>query len=293
MKFADVKNDIAFRKIFGNENRTEALISFLNAILGFEGTDRIVEVRILNPYQLPKLRGGKVSILDVRATDQNKRQFIVEMQVAEKEGFDKRVLYYLGKSYVSQIKRAEEYEKLKPAYFIGVLSFGYSQNPHYISRSRIMDIDTGEVTIKDVEFNFIELEKFQKAEKELESLTDKWIYFIKNAENLHIIPQNVQDDGLLSAYEEANQHTWTQEELDAYDYVDMREGDAKAELAFQVNKATKIGQEIGQKIGEEIGQKIGEENEKIKIGKNLKNMGLTNETIQQATGLSEEEINAL
>jgi predicted transposase/invertase (TIGR01784 family) len=98
MKFADIKNDVAFRKIFGSENHTEVLISFLNAILGFEGKDQIVEVTILNPYQLPKLRGGKVSILDVRATDQKKRQFIVEMQVAEKDGFDKRVLYYLTKS---------------------------------------------------------------------------------------------------------------------------------------------------------------------------------------------------
>jgi hypothetical protein len=32
MQFADVKNDIAFRKIFGNETKTEILISFLNAV---------------------------------------------------------------------------------------------------------------------------------------------------------------------------------------------------------------------------------------------------------------------
>jgi len=31
MKFVDVKNDIAFRKIFGNENKKEILISFRNA----------------------------------------------------------------------------------------------------------------------------------------------------------------------------------------------------------------------------------------------------------------------
>jgi hypothetical protein len=33
MKFVDLKNDIAFRKIFGNENKKEILISFLNAVL--------------------------------------------------------------------------------------------------------------------------------------------------------------------------------------------------------------------------------------------------------------------
>jgi hypothetical protein len=31
MKFVDIKNDIAFRKIFGNENKKEILISFLKA----------------------------------------------------------------------------------------------------------------------------------------------------------------------------------------------------------------------------------------------------------------------
>jgi flagellar biosynthesis/type III secretory pathway protein FliH len=33
MKFVDIKNDVAFRKIFGNEKKTEILISFLNAVL--------------------------------------------------------------------------------------------------------------------------------------------------------------------------------------------------------------------------------------------------------------------
>ena len=31
MKFVDIKNDVAFRKIFGNENRKEVLVSFLNS----------------------------------------------------------------------------------------------------------------------------------------------------------------------------------------------------------------------------------------------------------------------
>ncbi|MDX2286239.1 MAG: PD-(D/E)XK nuclease family transposase [Bacteroidia bacterium] len=57
MKFADVKNDIAFRKILGNENRKESLISFLNAVLDFPQEQRIAQVAILNPYQL--VRGKK------------------------------------------------------------------------------------------------------------------------------------------------------------------------------------------------------------------------------------------
>ena len=89
MKFVDVKNDIAFRKIFGNENRNETLISFLNAVLDFHGDQRIKQVSILNPYQLPKLKGGKVTIIDVKATDQVGRTYIIEMQVGDIDGFEK------------------------------------------------------------------------------------------------------------------------------------------------------------------------------------------------------------
>ena len=73
MKFVDIKNDVAFRKIFGNENRKEVLISFLNAILLLENDRKIVTVDILTPYQLPKLRGGKVTIVDVMAKDQSQK----------------------------------------------------------------------------------------------------------------------------------------------------------------------------------------------------------------------------
>ena len=64
MQFADIKNDIAFRKIFGNEKKTEILISFLNAVLKLEGTKQINWVEILNPYQLPIVLGAKSTILD-------------------------------------------------------------------------------------------------------------------------------------------------------------------------------------------------------------------------------------
>jgi len=237
MKFVDVKNDIAFRKIFGNENRKETLISFLNAILDFHGDQRISQVSILNPYQLPKLKGGKVTIIDVKATDQLGRTYIVEMQVGDLDGFEKRVLFYSSKSYSDQIKRADFYRKLRPVIFIGILDFEHTENKKYISRSQIRDVETGEQTIKDMEFNFIELPKFNLELHELKTLTEKWVYFIKNAENLEVVPDNINDEGLKSAYEEANVQTWTQEELDAYEYAFMREEDEKARL----DKAKKDG----------------------------------------------------
>ncbi len=223
MKFADVKNDIAFRKIFGNQNKKEVLISFLNAVLDFEENHQITDVTILNPYQLPKFRDGKATIIDVKAKDQNDRAFIVEMQVADALGFSKRVLYYTSQGYVSQIERGAFYDKLNPTIFIGILDFGISKNPKYICRHRILDVETGERIMEDMEFNFIELPKFNVAKKDLKSLVEKWVFFIKEAENLEVIPAEIDDLGLITAFEEANIQTWSQEEIDAYDYAGLRE----------------------------------------------------------------------
>lgn len=230
MRFVDVKNDIAFRKIFGNENRKETLVSFLNAVLDFHGDQRITQVTILNPYQLPKLKGGKVTIIDVKATDQVGRTYIVEVQVGDIDGFEKRVFFYSSKSYSDQIKRADFYRKLRPVIFIGILDFEHTENKKYICRRQVRDIETGEQTLKDMVFTFIELPKFKLELHELKTLTEKWVYFIKNAENLEVVPDNINDKGLKSAYEEANVQTWTQEELYACEYAFMREEDERARL---------------------------------------------------------------
>ena len=66
-----------------------------------------------------------------------------------------------------------------------------------------------EQIIDNVEFNFIALPKFKKELHELKSSTDQWTYFIKNAENLTIMPESVLDEGLKKAYIEANLQNWT------------------------------------------------------------------------------------
>jgi predicted transposase/invertase (TIGR01784 family) len=265
MKFVDVTNDIAFRKIFGNENRKEVLISFLNAVLLLKNDRKIVYVDILTPYQLPALKGGKVTIVDVKARDQTGNNYIVEMQVAEVDAFDKRVLYYAAKSYSSQIERGDLYEKLNPTFFIGILDFEITQNPNYVSRHKIVDVETGENCISGIEFNFIELPKFNKKETDLESVIDQWVYFIKNAENLAVIPNNVTDEGLKNAYVDADKHNWTKAELEAYDAVFIREQDDKG-------RVTKVQKDIA---------------------RNFLQSGSSIEIVAQNTGLSIDEVRKL
>ena len=123
----------------------------------------------------------------------------------------------MSRDYSAQIERGDDYPLLRPTYFIGILDFLFTQNPNYFSTHQTIDIETGENLLKDVKYFFIELRKFDKQEHELVSMVDKWTYFIKNARNLHVIPSNVDDEGLRTAYLDADQQTWTKAERTAYD----------------------------------------------------------------------------
>ena len=269
MKFVDITNDIAFRKILGNESKKKSLISFLNAVIDLPGNQIIIEVEILNPYQLGKLSGGKATIVDVKAKDDKGNTFIVEMQVAEFDFFHKRILYYTSQSYVSQIAKGVQYDKLKPVYFIGILEFEIGKSINYFSRHKVLDVETKEQIIQDVEFNFIELPKFNKTIDQLKTSIDQWIYFIKNAENLTLIPESVKDEGLKEAYTEANQQNWTKEELEDYERASIKERDEKGRIEFAELKG------------------------KREVAKAMKLKGYSIETISELTNLSNDDIESL
>ncbi len=282
MAFVDVTNDVAFRKIFGNEQKTVILISFLNAVLGLEGPDRIAEVTLLNPYQLPRIIGEKASIIDVKAKDEKGETFIIEMQIADPNGFEKRVLYYTCKDYAGQIIIGEDYPELCPVYFIGVLGFNFFEGENYLSTHIIQDRDTGECKFSDLQFRFIELPKFNKRAEELVSVIDKWAYFLKNAKTLEMIPTEVDDEGLKEAYTEAARHNWTKEEYDAYIYQGMREQDARGIVTKAVEKAVKIA------VKEAVETALDEVTRKY-ISSMHQN-GIPTATIATVVNLSEEEV---
>ncbi len=246
MKFVDVKNDIAFRKIFGNQKKSLCLISFLNAVLELEGMSRIKSVSFINPYMMPRLAGEKASIIDVRATDQKGRRFVVEMQMTDKKSFKQRVQYYAARDYSMQIQSGEDYTKLRPVYFVGILDFSNSRGSNYVSKHLTMETETGENVLDDIKYVFIQLPKFKKKEHELMTPTDKWTYFIKNAENLSVIPDFVDDEGLRTAFQEADKHNWKKEELIDYDNASMRIQDAKGEIELAQEQARIEGIEQGQ-----------------------------------------------
>jgi len=305
MKFADPKNDIAFKKIFGDENHKEVLISFLNAVLDFQGEQTIVEVELTNPYQVPKIEALKETILDIKVTNQKQEHFIVEMQKKDLGDFAKRSLYYTSKAYVNQLDAGKNYHKLKKVYFIGLLNFIMFEGQSCISRHLILNQETNTQDLDDFEFCFIELQKFSKPLGQLSTLLDKWIYFIKNASSLEMVPKEFTGNSALEqAFDSAQMYNWNREEMDVYDYMHLKAWDEINAIDTAVKKAEKRAKQEGLEQGLEQGLELGIEQEqrlskkqraqdKIEIAKNAISQGLEIQTIAAITGLSIEEIEKL
>ncbi|MFA6395711.1 MAG: Rpn family recombination-promoting nuclease/putative transposase, partial [Sulfurimonas sp.] len=132
MQFADPKNDVDFKKIFGDEQHKEILISFLNAILDFKDDKVIASLDIVSSSQVPKIEEMKLTILDIKAKNKAGEEFIVEMQKRDLYDFTKRSLYYTSKAYVEQLDISQNYNTLKKVYFIGILNFNMLENKEYI-----------------------------------------------------------------------------------------------------------------------------------------------------------------
>ena len=148
-----------------------------------------------------------------------------------------------------------------------------------IHHNNVYDLD--QVLYNGIEYHFIELKKFHKKSKELETLADKWIYFIKNAENLEVIPDNIEDEGLRTAYEDASKFNWTKAELAAYDYAFMRQQDEKGKWELATRRA----------VEEAVQENV--KNKEYEIAENAILEGFSNELIVKLTGLTIEEIETL
>ena len=226
MKFVSPKVDFTFKKIFGSEQSEPILRSFLNAII-YEGNQVIQSLKITNPYNPGQISAFKETDLDVKATLNDGSIVVIEIQRTRTSSFSKQIMYNLSKAYSSQVKGEEDYLKLKPAIALTIVDFVlFDETEDVISNFSLQEKDQEEdnkleyLNYPDEELKllFVELPKFKKDLAELSSLTDKWIYFLKNASSLETIPDNlgeVEEIGLALAI--ANQANMTEEELEIID----------------------------------------------------------------------------
>ncbi|MEL7334555.1 MAG: Rpn family recombination-promoting nuclease/putative transposase [Cyanobacteria bacterium J06560_2] len=263
----------------------DILISFLDALL-YEGAPTIKDLEIIDPYQAPQLKGMKDTYLDVKATISGDKTVIIEMQVLNILGFEKRVLYNAAKAFSIQLDSGEAYARLSPVIALTITDFEmFPDSSQVISRYGLREQNSLTTYSDDIELVFVELPKFSKSLSELKTITDRWIYFLQQADTLEMMPADWEGiSPLEKAFEIAELSNLSREELDIFQRKQIFLQDSQ--------NAVLKGIEQGIEQGIERGVEQGERRKAEEIARALLDV-LDLETISQKTGLSVEVIAAL
>jgi conserved hypothetical protein (putative transposase or invertase) len=190
------------------------------------------------------------------------------MQILNVEGFQKRVIYNLAKAYGNQLDVGQGYMMLTPFLALTIADFVLFENTEkMITKFRFKE-DTELFDYQDeLTLMFVELPKFTKELSALETLSDKWTYFIKSAPNLEVIPSSLGEvSEIEAALNIANKGNLNNEELEELDKQEMLIRDKKGQIGLALKEGIGIGREEGIGIGREEGIGIGRE-EGIGIGR--------------------------
>ncbi|MEA5459379.1 Rpn family recombination-promoting nuclease/putative transposase [Arcicella sp. LKC2W] len=277
-KYINPYTDFGFKKLFGEEANKDLLIDFLNQLL--PDYHQIATLTFRNNENLSEFAFERSAIFDIHCEAQSGERFIVEMQKAKINFFKDRSLFYTTFPIRDQAKKGNEWDfRLTPIYMIAILDFLYDEEAEKqkFLRSVALKDQDGELFYDKLHFKFIQMPLFNKAENELVTHFDKWIYFLKNLASSNDIPDILREPIFEKAFHEAEIAAMTSGEYDNYQKSLMKYIEIREVVNTAVNSAVKNAEKDNAK----------------KIAKDLKRLGVTKNIIVESTGLSEKEIDDL
>ena len=317
------KSDIIFKNIFGNEQNKKLLESLLTAIL----REKVEVATVQKSKELDATNvNSKIGVLDVQATLKSGTLVNIEMQDRKYKNYNKRVLFYLAKMIIEQIKKSENYSNIKDVVLINIMGADIPNCKGIVSKYKINNVENICEKIEGVTIYFIQLPKFNKKVKELlkqnkkyediiKTTLDEWcVYFsYKYKELLKMVEvKNMDVKEALRLYEDLKERD---DVMDLYIAKVLEERDSEAwkakfkqalkENARVIQEKDKVTEEKNKvmeekdkviqeknKVMEEkevaIKEKEEKENTITQIIKNLLSQNLSKDVILNITGVSEE-----
>jgi predicted transposase/invertase (TIGR01784 family) len=220
MRLLDPKNDLTFKKIFGEH--PHLLKSFLNAVLPLPDDAPIESLDYLPSELIPQVPLFKNTIVDVRCVDTQGRQFIVEMQMLWTDSFKSRVLFNASTAYVRQLNRGEKYEGLKPVYALSLVNEIFEPTlSDYYHHYKIVHLQHPARTLEGLEFIFVELPKIQATTFSQRRLQILWLRFLSEikdgTEQVSLSDEFNRVDEIREALTYLEESSFSKAQLEAYD----------------------------------------------------------------------------
>ena len=292
-KFINPFTDVGFKRIFGQEINKDLLIDFLNALL--QGERQVQDIHFLDKELLPEFEKDRGLIYDIYCTDARGEQFIVEMQNKEHVNFRERTLYYLSQAVARQGERGADWKfELKAVYGVFFLNFRLTNLPRKLRTDILLsDRDTHELFTDKMRFIFLELPSFTKEESECETDFERWIYVLKNMETLQRLPFKARNAVFQKLEQIVDIAAMSKEDRMKYDESIKVYRDQLAVMEFERQKGMAEGMAKGMEKGMAEGIAKGAHDKQLEIARNLRQMGLSAESIVRVTGLDADVVATL
>lgn len=285
-RYINPYTDFGFKKIFGEEASKPLLIDFLNSML--PEYHQIAKLDFKNTEQLGISGEDRKAVYDIYCENEKGEKFIVELQKVKQKFFKERTLFYTTYPIREQGERGDWDYSLTAVYCIAVLNFTFDdtqQNNDVVHTVQLKN-QRNQVFYDKLTFIYLEMPKFDKTEDELTTQLDKWLYFIKNLDELQDMPTIFKDSEIFDrAFDKAELANFNRQERNLYESSLKQYRDLKSALL--------TSREEGRKEGIEEGIEKGIEKEKLETITRLLSIGASEELMQQASGLSLQEVRKL
>jgi predicted transposase/invertase (TIGR01784 family) len=294
--YMDPFTDYGFKKLFGEEDSKIYLIDFLNSVLtGF--LPEISELTYSKNEHLGNKAIDRNAVFDLYCKSPKGERFIIELQKVKQDYFKQRSLFYSTFAIQEQAKKGAWDFNLAPVYCIGILNFSLNDTLNhplntpqkYITKAKILDIESHQAVIEELNFAFIECSKFDKTLNEHSSKQDKWLYVLSHLANLNGMPSDLSEPLFEAFFQKANVLKLAFKERALYNASLSYSRDLHNIEAQNYAK----GKEEGMAEGEKKGEARGKKEAAIQMVRALKAQGVETNIIMAATGLTADEINQI
>ena len=279
-RYISLLTDFGFKRIFGTDPNKELLINFLNSL--FDGEEVIKDVKYLNSENVGDVYTERKAVFDVYCENEKGEKFIVEMQNAYQTYFKDRSLFYSTFPIREQAPKGSDWNFcLKKVYVVALLNYKMSDeafdSSDTIHTIALMDTKTNKVFNAKLMFKYVEVGRFDKTDEELTSLSDKWMYVLKNLSRLDNRPAALREKIFSKLFAAASVARFTPTELREYEDSLKAYRDIKNSLD----------------TAKEEGREEGREQRNIEIAKKMLAAGMDIDIIINMTDLSKDEIEKL
>ena len=276
-RYISLLTDFGFKRIFGTDLNKDLLINFLNSL--FNGEEVIKDVKYLNSENVGDVFTERKAIFDVYCENEQGEKFIVEMQNAYQTFFKDRSLFYSTFPIREQAPKGSDWNFcLKKVYVVALLNFKMSDEAFDASDTihtiALMDTKTNKVFNAKLMFKYVEVGRFDKTDEELTSLSDKWMFVLKNLSRLNNRPSSLREKIFSRLFDAAAIARFTPIELREY------------EDSLKAYRDIKNSLDTAEAKGREEGINIAN----LAIAKRMLSDGMDMELVLKYTGLTEKQV---